>query len=194
MFRINADTEQRQDITQTPEQARNLKFVTACAGQGAINDVVLLGGQRINPATGGLNGIVMYAYEGSTGKFLGEGVLPEYANVRRGEAIKGQLYFGVRMAGTGTGGGGAIIKWPGSKQDPLKFEVVARDLASEPGYIIEHDNHIVTAGWTTSHPGQGPRQRRRDVPEPGKSPPTAASPAPPPIPPTGRRSSRPPTS
>ena len=69
----------------------------------------------------------MYAYEGSTGKFLGEGVLPEYANVRRGEATKGQLYFGVRLAGTGTGtgGGGAIIKWPGSKQDPLKFEVVA---------------------------------------------------------------------
>jgi hypothetical protein len=148
---LNADTNKLTDITPTEEQAPNLKYSYGLRGQGAHNGVVLLGGFIFNPTATAYAGVEMLAYDGDTGKFLGETVLPQYANMRHGTVIDGHLYFGMRLAGgaTGTGTGGAIVKWTGDKQDPFRFEVVAQGLPSEPGYITGHDHHIITAGWTS---------------------------------------------
>ncbi|WP_340540121.1 hypothetical protein [Nocardioides sp. GXZ039] len=151
-YRINADTGKTEDLTPSAAEAPALQRTVGLRGQGALDDVVLLGGPMINPDTGGLSGLGMFAFEGSTGKFLGEKVFPEYVNMRHGVEIQGDLYFGVRMSGGHTGAGGAVIKWTGSKADPFKFEIVAQGLESEPSYITEHNDTIVTSGWTSSTP------------------------------------------
>jgi hypothetical protein len=148
VFRVNSDTDQVENVTPSGADAPILDRVFGLRGQGAIDDVVLFGSPVLNATGNGYGGLGMVAFEGSTGKFLGQTILPEYFNIRRGNVIDGDLYFGVRLAGAGAGGGGGVIKWAGSKSDPFKFEVVANNLPSEPGYITGYDHHIITSGFT----------------------------------------------
>ncbi|MFF8955357.1 hypothetical protein [Streptomyces sp. NPDC014894] len=153
VYRVDADTERTEDITPTPGQAPGLRSMMGVRGQAYHRDVVLLAGPRLTPA-GGASGLNVLAYEASTGRFLGEKLLPEYSNMRTGVVIGGELYVGARATGGAFGAGGVVLKWTGGKTDPFRFEVVAAGLPHEPAYIAGHDGRIVTANWSTFRPGQ----------------------------------------
>ncbi|MEU5397906.1 hypothetical protein ABZ348_01215 [Streptomyces sp. NPDC005963] len=153
VYRVNADTEKTEDITPTPEQAPGMRSMMGVRGQAYHDDVVLLAGPRLTPA-GGVSGLNVLAYEASTGRFIGEKLLPEYSNMRTGVVIRGELYVGARATGGTFGAGGVVLKWTGDKADPFRFEVVAGGLPHEPAYITGHDGRIVTANWSTFRPGQ----------------------------------------
>lgn len=146
--RHNSVTGNTEDITPTDEQAPLLKYGTGMRGVGAKDDVVLMANLTLNTTGTAYQGIALEAFEASTGRHLGETLMPEYFNMRNGTLINGELYFGARLAGAGTGAGGAILKWTGDKQDPFKFEVVASGLKSEPAFLTLHEGHIISAGWT----------------------------------------------
>jgi hypothetical protein len=149
IVRVNADTNQAEDITPSRALEPALDHMWGLRGGGAHNDVVLFGGNEMNDTATGYRGVHLFAFEGSTGRYLGSKLLPEYANIRRGNVIDGDLYFGVRLSNGANGTGGAVVKWTGDKTDPFQFEAVANNLPSEPGYITGHEHHIITSGFTT---------------------------------------------
>ncbi|MFI1014828.1 hypothetical protein [Streptomyces sp. NPDC020965] len=153
IYRVNADTEKTEDITPTPEQAPGMSSMMGVRGQAYHDGVVLLAGPRLTPG-GGVSGLNVLAYEASTGRFLGEKLLPEYSNMRTGVVIGGELYVGARATGGTFGAGGVVLKWTGDRADPFRFEVVAAGLPHEPAYLTGHDGRIVTANWSTFRPGQ----------------------------------------
>ncbi|APR80071.1 Hypothetical protein A7982_05418 [Minicystis rosea] len=149
VYRLDADTDVLED--RTPEGDPLLETTLGLRGAGAHRDVVLLAGP--NAAPKGIDGLNIWAFEGSTGKLLGSRKLTQFANIRRGIVVKDELYLAVRKAGEQYGVGGAIVKWTGDKADPFRFEVVG-DLGSEPGYVTEHEGRIAVSGWTGVTPAK----------------------------------------
>jgi hypothetical protein len=149
MYRLDANTDHLED--RTPEGDPLLATTLGLRGAGALDDVVLLAGP--NTSSGSIDGLNVWAYEGSTGRLLGSKKLLEYVNIRRGIVVKGALYLAVRKAGERFGKGGAILRWTGDKADPFRFELVG-DLGSDPGYIAEHEGRIAVSGWTGVSPSR----------------------------------------
>jgi hypothetical protein len=92
--------------------------------------------------------------------------------MRTGVEIKGESYLGMRLSGSGTGGGGRVVKWTGTKEDPFQFEIVSPALPHEVGYITEHDGRLVTGDWGTLAPrkavgGPAEMMQSRPLPEHG---------------------------
>ena len=94
---------------------------------GSANGVVLLAG----PSLYGL-GINVFAFNASTGAYLGSKALLQYADIRswaaytpapvNGVAQPTQLYAGV--ANNTTAGTGSVLRWTGSVSSPFSFAVV----------------------------------------------------------------------
>ena len=95
--------------------------------QGAV--VFLAGGSFPGLGPGGSNtGVVMFAYNGLTGEYIGQKALPQYRTVRKGGKIGGNdgyLYFGVGAnIDFPALGAGRILKWIGFVDaDPTPAEV-----------------------------------------------------------------------
>lgn len=130
---------------QLPAQAQKaLENTVGLRSGGALNGVAFLGG----PARSG-QGIYLYAFDGETGQFLGHTLLLAYHDIRKWLAAQGALYTGVARSF----GGGAVLRWRGSRQDPFQFEEVGQ-LGSMPANLALHEGRLFATTWPDLWVGQ----------------------------------------
>jgi hypothetical protein len=106
---------------------------------GTLNEVVFLGGPSL---TGGIN---LFAFNTTTGEFLGSKNFPEYNNIRKWLAVHGILYTTVGNSQT-YGGGGSVLRWTGDPEDPFQFEVVGI-LDGTGAELAFHERRIFVSTW-----------------------------------------------
>ncbi len=136
------------DTNVTPEDPLILETL-GLRSAGSANGVVLLAG----PSLYGL-GINVFAFNASTGAYLGSKALLQYADIRswaaytpapvNGVAQPTQLYAGV--ANNTTAGTGSVLRWTGSVSSPFSFAVVG-NLNAEGANIAVYDNHLFVDTW-----------------------------------------------
>ncbi|MEV6105815.1 hypothetical protein AB0M28_14015 [Streptomyces sp. NPDC051940] len=153
VLRVNADTQQTEDITPDDPLLEN---VVGLRGAAAANDVVFMFGVKYPTLNDSRLGLAVFAFEGSTGKYLGSQLRTDLYSARGGiEGPDGNLYLAARrapVAGDTTGGlGGVIERWTGTKSDPFHFETVAV-LQNDAGYLSTFGNRLVVSGWMGTLP------------------------------------------
>lgn len=105
---------------------------------GAHEGVVFLAGP-------GVIGVNLFAFDGASGEYLGSKTFAEYGNIRSFLVADGALYTGVGMGPEGVGGG-AVLRWAGSRADPFAFDFVA----SLPGQVADltlHEGRMFVTTW-----------------------------------------------
>ncbi len=105
---------------------------------GTISNVVILAGPAITP-TGSLN---MFAFDTTSGDYLGFAQFSEYNNIRKWLAVEGVLYTAVGN----TAGGGSVLRWRGDAGDPFQFEVVGV-LDGAGAELALHDGRLFVSTW-----------------------------------------------
>ncbi|MFF3553988.1 hypothetical protein ACWD4V_20070 [Streptomyces tsukubensis] len=148
ILRVNADTQKTEDIT--PAGDPLIKRTVGLRGAASHNDVVFLFGQLVAEGQTVGHGLSMFAFEGSTGRFLGSKAYTDLVSARGGiVASDGNLYLAGRAPGVN---GGRVLRWTGDKANPFAFETVAQ-LENDPGYLTTFKNRLVVSGWGTQVPG-----------------------------------------
>lgn len=149
VLRVNADTQQVEDLTPTSDPL--IKRTVGLRGAASHNDVVFLFGQTVNEGQTLGQGLSMFAFEGSTGRFLGSKAYTDLVSARGGVvAADGNLYLAGRAPGVN---GGRVLRWTGDKENPFAFDVVAQ-LENDPGYLTTFKDRLVASGWGTQVPGE----------------------------------------
>lgn len=110
------DLKTRTLIDRTPYSDPQINRCFGLRAAGSHNGVVFLAGGEIG------DGLIMFAFDGDTGRYLGSQSYTQYRSIRKWLVVNGQLYTGVGTA-TGTG---EILRWTGSVADPFSFSVVGR--------------------------------------------------------------------
>ncbi|MFY1637919.1 hypothetical protein ACN27F_32370 [Solwaraspora sp. WMMB335] len=121
------------------EDVSRLTRTVGFRAAGSHRGVVLLGG----PALGAT--VNLFAFDASTGAYLGSRNFTEYGNIRHFVIADGELYAGV---GVGPNGGqrGLVLRWTGSKADPFSFLPVA-DLPAQAVDLTVHQGRIFVTTW-----------------------------------------------
>lgn len=109
---------------------------------GTISNVVILAGPAM---AGGLN---MFAFDATTGNYLGFDQLAGYNNIRKWLTVDGVLYTAVGN----TAGGGSVLRWRGDAGDPFQFEVVG-NLDGVGTELALHEDRLFVSTWPS--PGSG---------------------------------------
>lgn len=110
---------------------------TGIRSAGSLDGVVFFAG----PTRAGIN---MFAFDADDGSFLGHSSFPAYTNIRKWVEVQGELYTGVAKAT----GGGAVLRWTGSKSSPFVFEEVGV-IDGDGAELAEHDGRLYVATWPT---------------------------------------------
>lgn len=108
---------------------------------GTHRGVVLLAG----PSLRNLFGINLFAFDAKSGKYLGSTTLTGYGNIRNFVVADGVLYAGVGVGPDGQGGG-AVLRWSGSKAKPFAFDVVGR-LPAQVADLAVHKGRLYVSTW-----------------------------------------------
>ncbi|MBT8338850.1 MAG: hypothetical protein HKP58_16480 [Desulfatitalea sp.] len=155
IFAYNFKTNQLTD--QTPDDALLLKTF-GLRSAGFLDGVVILAGPSIDPNMKGIN---LFAFEAATQRFLGSAhirdlkdssgnvIAEKISNIRKWLAVKGVLYTTV-----GTAGGGKVLRWRGSINNPFHFEVVG-DLEDQGTELVYHENRLFVMTWPPSDSPNG---------------------------------------
>jgi len=109
---------------------------------GAFKNVAILAGPVLAPFGVVTPGINLFAFNASTGKYLGSTTLPQYSDIRIWTTYMGALYTGVQNSD----GSGSILRWTGSLKNPFQFEVVG-NIDNEAAYIQGHRGRIYATTW-----------------------------------------------
>jgi hypothetical protein len=148
IWRMDTCTLERRNMTPTTD--RNINDVIGFRSAGSIDDVVFFAGPA-GAATGNFSattngdGVIVMAFEESTGRYLGSQKFDEYRNVRQWLVYRGQLYVGMTRKAN-RGGGGDILKWTGGKIFPFRFTTVGR-IDTAPANMTVHEGRIYTTTW-----------------------------------------------
>ena len=118
---------------------------------GAINDLVILAGPALASFGTLPSAINLFAFQNSTGKYLGSTALTQYTDIRSWTTFNAPgplggpkfLYAGVQVRASG---GGAILRWTGTVQNPFTFVVVG-NLDNEPAYLAATGRRIFATTW-----------------------------------------------
>ncbi len=109
---------------------------------GSSGDLVIIGGPALAPFGETPPGINLFAFQNSTGAYLGSTTLPQYSDIRLWTTMKVSapvdptfLYTGVQNADST----GSILKWTGTVRNPFQFSVVG-NLDAEPAYLAPFKN------------------------------------------------------
>jgi hypothetical protein len=131
-----------QTMTEKVPPGPLLSLTLGLRAAGTLNDVVLLAGPALS-LTGGLN---MFAFQASTGAFLGSTTLASYNNIRKFVVVDGVLYAGVGTSQSPPAKSGRVLRWQGSVATPFAFAEVGiiDSMASE---IAEHDGRLFVTSW-----------------------------------------------
>lgn len=118
---------------------------------GAIHDLVILAGPALAPFGTLPTGINLFAFQNSTGKYLGSTTLTQYTDIRSWTTLNVPapmgdpkfLYAGVQNRAMG---GGSVLRWTGTVSNPFTFVVVG-SLDNEPAYLAVASGRIFATTW-----------------------------------------------
>ncbi len=110
---------------------------------GSIDDLIFLAGPIFADETGPTEGVAFFAFNNKTGDFIGSYKSLDYANIRRFLTVGENLYVGV---GKTAAGGGEVLKWTGSLEDPFNFAVVG-EMATEVANIATYKDRLAITTW-----------------------------------------------
>lgn len=114
-------------VERTPYSDPQINRCFGLRSAGSHNGVVFFAGGKLG------NGIIMFAYNGNTGQYLGSQTFSEYRSIRKWLIVNDQLYTGM---GTTTGTG-KILRWTGSIAEPFNFSVVG-EISGLPRELVEY--------------------------------------------------------
>ncbi|MEO3776499.1 hypothetical protein ABGB16_06550 [Micromonospora sp. B11E3] len=135
-------TDKRSDIGNASALDRlRLNSTVGIRAAGSHRGVVLLGG----PALVGIN---LFAFDDESGRFLGSTTLARYGNIRNFVVADDALYAGVGVGPDGLGGG-AVLRWTGTRSDPFRFKVVG-NLPGQVSDITAHEGRIALITWPSA--------------------------------------------
>ncbi|GAA3732361.1 hypothetical protein GCM10022225_12990 [Plantactinospora mayteni] len=117
---------------------QRLESTVGIRAAGSHQGVVLLGG----PSILGLN---LFAFDGTSGRYLGSTTLPAYGTIRNFLVADHALYAGVGMGIDGQAGG-AVLRWAGSKRSPFAFSMVA-SLPQQVADLVVHKGRMFVTTW-----------------------------------------------
>jgi hypothetical protein len=107
---------------------------------GINNGVVILAG----PGRIGVT-VNMFAFDADTKQYLGSRSFMRYSNIRKFVAAQGAVYTGVQTLD----GGGAILRWSGSRTNPFSFTTVGI-VDNDAVNLAEHEGRLFVATWRPS--------------------------------------------
>jgi len=102
---------------------------------GSLGKFIILGGPSL---TGGIN---LFAFHSDDG-YLGSVNIQGFNNIRKWLALNGALYTAVGNSW----GGGSVLRWSGTRQDPFQFEVVG-SLDGSGAELAFHENRLFVSTW-----------------------------------------------
>jgi hypothetical protein len=105
-------------------------------------NVAILGGPVLAPLGPPPPGINLFAFNATTGAYLGSTTLSQYSDIRIWINYKGATYTGVQNRD----GTGSVLKWTGNLKHPFDFQVVG-SLDNEASYIIGHNGRVFATTW-----------------------------------------------
>lgn len=120
----------------TPPDPRIFKTVGFRAA-GANGAIVFFAGPNLYG-----RGIHLFAFAARSGLYLGSTTLIAYGNIRQFVTVGSALYTAVENEA----GGGSILRWTGTLQEPFAFQVVGR-VDATPMYIAEHQGRLYVTTW-----------------------------------------------
>jgi hypothetical protein len=138
---------EKTDLIRSASEVDANRLVTTAGirAAGSHQGVVLLGG----PALG--ESINLFAFDASTGGYLGSANLPAYGNIRHFLVADGVLYAGVGVGANG-GNRGHVLRWTGSRSNPFRFVEVA-NLPAQAADLTVHEGRIFVTTWTGTPDG-----------------------------------------
>ena len=133
-------TDRTADIANaSPADANRLLTTLGMRAAGSFGGVALLGGPSLNGA------INLFAFDTSTGSYLGSTTLTAYGNIRHFLVADGALYAGVGLGVNGASGG-RILRWTGSRTDPFAFVEVG-DLPDQAADLTVFHGRVFVSTW-----------------------------------------------
>jgi hypothetical protein len=137
IYQYNLDTKELIDRTPPEDNILYILF-DICLGPrsvGVHNGVVFFAG-----GTFFSDGLVMFAYNATTGEYLGSRAFSGYRSARKWKVIQGHLYTGVGTSSE-TDYSGRVLRWTGSVSDPFNFvevgnlpNIIIADGQPQPAY------------------------------------------------------------
>ncbi len=124
----------------SPDDLNRLKNTLGLRAGGTANGVVLLAG----PALG--MSINMFAFDTTTGQYLGSANFAKYGNIRHFLVADGVLYAGVGVGQNGKNGG-YLLRWTGDKTNPFAFTEVGQ-LPAQVADLTVHEGRIFVSTWS----------------------------------------------
>lgn len=112
---------------------------------GTHGGVVFFAGPSLN------NSINIFAFNGTTGAYLGSTNMVAYGNIRHFVVAEGILYAGVGVGRNGDAGG-HVLKWTGSLTNPFSFAVVA-NLPAQAADLTYFKGRVFVSTWSTAQAG-----------------------------------------
>lgn len=135
-------------VDKTPFLSPLLNLTLGLRSAGSIGNIVFLGGPSL---TG--SGIAIFAFDASTGAYLGEKLissLPDGStpnNIRKWLLVDGELYLGVGVGDLlSLNAEGRILKWTGTLAEPFNFEIVG-EIRGDAAELVEHEGRIFVNTW-----------------------------------------------
>ncbi len=129
-------TEKTQDVLPAFPDALQLKSTIGLRSAGTLENVVIMGGVSL---LGSLN---LFAFNATTGEYLGSANLAEYNNCRKWLVADNVLYTAV----ANVAGGGSVLRWVGDESSPFEFEVVG-NIDSDGAELVLHDGKLFVSTW-----------------------------------------------
>jgi len=133
------DITTRKQTNVTPNDPR-INETLGLRAAGTANGVVILAG----PGRIGVS-VNMFAFDAETKQYLGSKTFPQYSNIRKFVSAQGAVYTGVQTLD----GGGAILRWTGSRANPFSFTTVGI-VDNDAVNLAEHEGRLFVATWRPS--------------------------------------------
>jgi len=150
IYNYDVHTKTLTNITPTSMQdPSNLDPLTlGLRSAGSLSGVVILAGPTIASLPSPDAGINMFAYNSTTGQFIGAQHYSQYIDIRSWLAVGSVLYAGV-MNSDGTG---SVLRWTGNTSNPFQFENVG-NLDLSAAYLVAHKGRIFATTWPGTFSG-----------------------------------------
>jgi hypothetical protein len=160
VVRVDSKTDEATDITPT-DGSMTSDVITIRGGAGCEScDIIYIFGQEFfrggsaEQLKYGNFRLKLFAWQASTGKYLGSVTRPEFLGIREGVEVGGHFYVGARVAaGTALNStGGKILKFVGDLDHPFDFQEVGDMPGADPAYLTELNGRIVAGTWQRNAP------------------------------------------
>jgi hypothetical protein len=93
--------------------------------------------------------IVLFAFDQSSGQFLGSTQLRSYSNIRKWIRYQGVLYTSVERTFP-IPSRGAVLRWVGTAASPFQFEEVGQ-VDNDGAYIEQHEGRLIVGTWVSGN-------------------------------------------